>query len=492
METQLHFALKNQRVLMMKKYPAVVSKLLLATLMCCVCSPVYGASSLDGTELAIYWALPFIGILLSLALLPLFAPNFWHRNYGVVSFFWGALACTMIVVSYGFTALGMELIVTYLDHFIPFIIFILSLYVISSGIFLNLQTVATPVTNTIFITIGGLLASWIGTTGAAMLFIQPFLVINKHRLRKTHLLVFYIFIVCNIGGCLSAIGDPPLFLGFLNGVDFFWPTTHLFPAFITVFIPLIFMFFLCDTYYYRKDKKAKIPELLTPSRSISLGVEGRYNIVLLLLAVLSIILSGVFKDLGSVHFFATDLKYANLARDAFLLGLTFCSLKITRAEIRKKNNFSWFPFLEVFKVFAGIFVTASPVLAILKAGENGSLSWLVSTVNTASGPNNELYFWITGILSSLLDNAPTYLVFFNIAGGNAEVLMTTLERTLIAISLGSVFMGAMTYIGNAPNFMVKAIAEQNRIRMPSFFGYIVWSTLILLPLFYISEILWIK
>lgn len=451
--------------------------------------PAEAASSLDGTKLSIYWAIPFVGILLSLAIFPLFAPNFWHKRFGFISFLWGAATVVMIYINFGMKETLSEIAVTYLDHFFPFIIFILSLYVITSGIKIDIKARATPIFNTAYMTLAGLLASWIGTTGAAMLFIQPFLVVNNNRLHKTHLMIFFIFIVCNIGGCLSAIGDPPLFLGFLNGISFFWPTTHLFPAFITVFLPLLIIFYGVDLYYYNREGEGVKTTKHIPFR---FKITGRLNILFLLLAITLIILSGTIATDEGFDLGATVITYANILRDVGLLGLTYLSFKVSSKKVRTDNNFTWLPFLEVFKVFAAIFITAAPVLAILKAGSQGSLASLVTAVNSAQGPENELYFWITGLLSSMLDNAPTYLVFFNLAGGQADMLMTVFERTLIAISLGSVFMGAMTYIGNAPNFMVKAIAEQNRIRMPSFFGYLLWSCVVLLPLFWLTEILWIK
>lgn len=465
----------------------------LFTLLILVPADLKAASSLNGQSLSLAWAIPFIGMLLSLSLFPLLAPKFWHKHFGFISLLWALSTLIMTVTCFGLKVARDELILTYVDHFLPFIIFVLAFYVISSGIKLDFKRKATPLINALFITIAGLFSSVIGTTGASMLFIHSFIKINSHRKYKTHLIVFFILIVCNVGGCLSAIGDPPLFLGYLNGVDFFWPTTHLFPAFLTVFIPLILTFFTMDLIHYRKQygtfKRIREPDVQAYLSSFK--ISGQRNIPFLIIAVTAIILSGLASSKKGFDLGVTTLTYSNLARDLCLLILALLSFKFTPKQIHLENDFSWDPFTEVFKVFAAIFLTAAPVLAMLKAGSNGPLSILVDLVTTPQGPDNSIYFWLTGVLSSVLDNAPTYLVFFNLAGGNAEILMHAMEKTLIAISLGAVFMGALTYIGNAPNFMVRAIAEQCHIRMPNFFGYILWSTTILIPLFVLVEIFWV-
>jgi Na+/H+ antiporter NhaD/arsenite permease-like protein len=451
-------------------------------------SAVFGAS-LDGTALHLTSAIPFAGILLSLALMPIFLPKFWHHHFGKIAAAWAVIALYIIWHTFGLYATLEEIVATYLEHFLPFVIFILALFVIAGGLKIDITTKATPLFNTLYLAFSGIAASMIGTTGAAMLFIHSFLNVNQHRDTRKHLVIFFIFIVCNIGGSLSAIGDPPLFLGFLNGIDFFWPTTHLFPPFVTTMAGLLGIFYLLDRYHYQRDQN---PSGNQPIDGFALKVSGKQNIIFMVLAVIAIILSGVWKTNSGIQILATKISYPDLLRDIALLLLTIASLKFGNAAVRAANHFSWEPFMEVFKVFAAIFITAAPVLAMLKAGPEGSFAGIVAMVNGASGPDNEVYFWLTGILSAFLDNAPTYLVFFNLAGGNPEVLMTTLAKTLMAISTGSVFMGAMTYIGNAPNFMVKAIAEQNKIAMPSFFGYLGWAIAILLPLFYLTELLWIK
>ena len=448
------------------------------------------ASSIDGRELAFWWALPFAGLLLSLAIMPIIASKLWHHHFGKIVAIWSLMTLGMIIQFYSFDHALHEVLETYLHHFIQFIIFILALYVICGGIKIDIITKPDPYFNTFYLAITTFVASWIGTTGAAMLFIRPFLNVNKNRISKQHLVIFFIFLVCNVGGSLTALGDPPLFLGFLNGIDFFWPTTNLFGPFITATIPLLTMFYFFD----RRVMKKENPEFFTKEHleeRFIITLKGKRNIVMLVLAVSTIVLSGIWKPDLYLDIAGVKLDYPGIARDIILLALTFASIRYGNKEVRKDNQFTWEPFLEVLKVFAAIFITAAPVLAMLKVGEEGAFTEIIKLVNTSTGPNNQLYYWITGGLSSVLDNAPTYLVFFNIAGGDPQQLMTTLSNTLVAISCGSVFMGAMTYIGNAPNFMVKSIAESNDIGMPSFFGYIGWSILILTPVLILTSLMWL-
>ena len=300
-------------------------------------------------------------------------------------------------------------------------------------------------------------------------------------------MVFFIFLVANIGGSLTPLGDPPLFLGFLKGIDFFWTTTAMFLPMLFLVICLLLIFFGLDTYFYNKEDK---PEK-NDEQNEKLGLEGSFNLLLLLGVIGGVLLSGFWKP--HIHFevYHVHLELQNIVRDILLLTLTYVSWTLTPRSIRTANEYTWFPIIEVAKLFAGIFVTIIPAIAILKSGVKGALGSVVSSVSSESGePINYMYFWLTGILSSFLDNAPTYLVFFNTAGGGLdggpELLMGDMYSTLLAISAGAVFMGANTYIGNAPNFMVKSISESSGIEMPSFFGYFFkWSVPILMPLFII-------
>jgi Na+/H+ antiporter NhaD/arsenite permease-like protein len=294
-----------------------------------------------------------------------------------------------------------------------------------------------------------------------------------------HVIVFFIFLVANIGGSLTPLGDPPLFLGFLKGVHFFWPTTHMFLPMIIISSILLGMFFLLDSYLYKKEGTPPVIE----AADKKVGLEGKVNILLLLGVVACVLMSGIWKPGISIDVYHVPVELQNIVRDVLLLVIAGLSLLLTNSDSRKANAFTWFPIVEVAKLFIGIFLTIIPAIAILKAGADGALSGVVHAVTAPDGePINYMYFWLTGILSSFLDNAPTYLVFFNTAGGDAAHLMAE-AVTLLAISCGAVFMGAMTYVGNAPNFMVRAIAEERGIAMPSFFGYMMWSGAFLFPLF---------
>jgi Na+/H+ antiporter NhaD/arsenite permease-like protein len=322
-----------------------------------------------------------------------------------------------------------------------------------------------------------------GTTGAAMLLIRPLIRANKDRKYKVHTIVFFIFLVANIGGSLTPLGDPPLFLGFLKGVSFFWTTSAMLMPMIMVVCYLIIVYFLMDSYYYNKEDLPVIrPQ--EDGKDQKLGVKGSFNLLLLLGVISSVLLSGFWRPHihYTVHY--VDVELQNLTRDILLLLLVFVSWKLTPQKIRQANEYTWFPIVEVAKLFACIFITIIPAIAILKAGTNGALAGIIKSVSDDAGPVNYMYFWLTGILSSFLDNAPTYLVFFNTAGGDPAMLMGKYYDTLLAISAGAVFMGANTYIGNAPNFMVKSISESAGIDMPSFFGYLVkYSLPILIPIF---------
>ena len=443
-----------------------------------------GAPHLDGSaeNLAIYWVIPFAGILLSIAAFPLIAPDFWHHNFGKISLFWATSLIIPFVIKEGFQITLYELLHVGLLEYVPFIILLLALFTISGGVQLKGSLVGSPTLNTAILAIGTLLASWMGTTGAAMLLIRPLIRANSHRKNKVHVIVFFIFLVANIGGALTPLGDPPLFLGFLKGVNFFWTTSAMFLPMLFLVISLLIIFFVLDTYLFKKEnisiEKEENPE--------KLGLEGSFNLLLLAGVVGGVLLSGFWKPGKSFSIYYVDIELQNIVRDILLLGLTYASWVLTSQSIRKANEYTWFPIVEVAKLFAGIFITIIPAIAILKAGTQGALSGVVASVTNNDQPINYMYFWMTGILSSFLDNAPTYLVFFNTAGGDPNVLMGDLYQTLLAISAGAVFMGANTYIGNAPNFMVKSIAETSGIEMPSFFGYLIkWSIPILVPLFII-------
>ncbi|MDG2214181.1 MAG: sodium:proton antiporter, partial [Verrucomicrobiota bacterium] len=449
------------------------------------------------------------------------------------------------------------------------------------GICLKGSLRGSPAVNTGILAIGTILASWMGTTGAAMLLIRPILRANAWRKHQVHVVVFFIFLVANIGGSLTPLGDPPLFLGFLKGVDFFW-TMKLLPVMTPLALFLLAVFFVFDTIMFKKEGEA--PD---DGEKMPLKLEGKANFALIGCIIGAILLStwlgknkftdpkvaeemapkieaaeftmkeakadlvnyveqnknAVLDDsnpeyqekrvthLDSVsavnqlratkthdetkglHIFGVTVPFSNLVRDGLLILVALMSLRLTpmykmvkddhghevpaegeeKTNLRAANGFTWEPILEVAKLFIAIFICMIPALKILQAGVNGSLSSVVLAVqSTTNDPVNMMYFWLTGTLSSFLDNAPTYVVFFNTAGGDPTSLMGPMAQTLLAISCGAVFMGANTYIGNAPNFMVKAIAEENGVKMPSFFGYMAWSVAILIPTFIIVSLLFFR
>lgn len=447
-----------------------------------------------GESLPMWSCSPFSAMLLSIALFPLVAPHFWHHHFGKISVAWAVIFAVPFVAVYQGQAIDAILHI-YVADYIPFIILLGALYTISGGIVVRGTLKGSPKVNTAILLIGVIIASWIGTTGAAMVLIRPLIRANAWRVHKTHLVVFFIFLVANIGGSLTPLGDPPLFLGFLHGVPFFW-TFNLFPMYAMVSAMLLVGFFLLDTYFYKKEPPEALERLSQQEaeETVPLSIVGLHNFAFLGGVIGFVLFSGMAK-LGDIH--VTDhlhVPIQNLVRDIALVLLTLAAYRVTKPELREENEFTWFPIKEVAYLFAGIFMTIIPALEILKAGENGALAWLVEGVN-----NDVRYFWVTGLLSSFLDNAPTYLTFFNTAlgslgasGSEAEQVAAMIaatngsitEQTLIAIAAGAVFMGANTYIGNAPNFMVKSIAEESGVKMPSFFGYIFrWSLPILVPCF---------
>jgi Na+/H+ antiporter NhaD/arsenite permease-like protein len=443
---------------------------------------------LDGTALGLLWVVPFAGILLSIALFPLLAPHFWHDNFGKISAGWGAAVLIPMLLIEGPAITLYEVLHVYLLEYIPFIILLLALFTISGGVRLKGQLAGSPEVNVALLGLGTFLASWMGTTGAAMLLIRPLIRANAWRSKMMHTIIFFIFLVANIGGSLSPLGDPPLFLGFLQGVPFFWTTEHMLFEMLFCSSILLTVYYIWDRAVYARENQS-----LRPPSTERLGLEGGVNLLLLLGVIAAVLFSG-FVRLGGFELYHVEIHFENLIRDVTLLGLTFASWKLTSLDSRKANGFDWFPIQEVAKLFAGIFITIVPAIAILKAGTAGALAFVVNLVTLPGGePNNLAYFWITGALSSFLDNAPTYLVFFNTAGGKENlVYMLSEVTTLAAVSCGAVFMGAMTYIGNAPNFMVKSIAETSRIRMPSFFGYMLWSVGILGPVFLVMSLIFLR
>jgi len=407
---------------------------------------------------AIAWALPFVGLLLAIAILPLAVPHFWESNLKKLAV---AAAFAVPVLVLYLRAHPQALVLAALDY-ASFIVLLGGLFVISGGILLEGDLEATTRTNVMLLGAGALLASFVGTTGASVLLIRPLLQTNRERKRVAHSVVFFIFLVSNIGGCLTPLGDPPLFLGYLSGVPFTWTLRLFFPWLVTVALVL--------AVYAAWDRRERARELRSDLKRDfyevrQLRVAGKENLVLL---------AGV---LAAVAFLEAPW------RELVIVGLSVFSYRLTDPELRKANRFTFHPILEVAALFAGIFVTMLPALDLLKArgAELGVREpWQ--------------FFWATGALSSFLDNAPTYLTFLALAKGlgMAPEVVGVPHEILVAISLGAVFMGANSYIGNGPNFMVRAIAEERGVKMPSFGGYMLYSGAVLLPIFVVVTLVFFR
>lgn len=449
-----------------------------------------GADSLDlGAVLSLPDTIPFAGMLFSIALFPLFAPKFWHHHFGKITVFWSLVVTVPLLAVYKGDALY-EFLHIILADYVPFIIILTALYTVSGNILLRGTLVGTPAVNTCILLIGTFLASWMGTTGASMLLIRPFLRANSHRQNRTFMVVFFIFLVSNVGGSLTPLGDPPLFLGFLRGIPFFW-TFNLFAQMICVVVVLIIIYYILDSFFYRKENIVPVADA---EEKVPLKIEGIHNLLFIAAIIGAVLMSGILK-LGEINILGVHMAAQDIIRDGLLILIAVLSLITTRKEVREDNEFTWFPIKEVAILFIGIFLTMMPCLKILQAGEKGALAFLVETVQE---PYH--YFWITGILSSFLDNAPTYLTFLSsllgkfYSGVEAQdavvLLINEKDIYLKAVSAAAVFFGANTYIGNAPNFMVRSIAEETGTRMPSFFGYMLkYSIPILIPTFALVTLL---
>lgn len=441
------------------------------------------APALDGARMAWPWALPFAGMLLSIAAGPLLFPRIWHHHYGKIAFGWAALTLLPLALFFGTPAALAAFVHAALAEYLSFIVLLFALYVVAGGILVTGKLGGTPAANLGVLAFGTAIASIVGTTGAAMILIRPLIRANAARKHNVHVVVFFIFLVANIGGALSPLGDPPLFVGFLRGVDFFWTVQHLWLQTAIVAGLVLALFFAVDTFWYRRETPAG-------GTAAPLRVRGRINLLLIAVIIAAILVSASWKSNVAFDVYGTTLTLPNLARDAVLILAALASLWLTRDEHRVANGFTFEPIREVAILFAGIFAAIVPVMAMLNAGSDGTFAFLLQAVTARDGsPHEAAYFWLTGSLSAFLDNAPTYLVFFELAGGEAKELMGPMAGTLAAISMGAVYMGAMTYIGNAPNLMVVAIANEQGVRMPSFFGYMLWSAAVLLPLFLLLTLL---
>ena len=430
-------------------------------------------------EIPVFSLIPFVIMLLCIAVGPLVAEHWWenNRNKLIVSLILGIPTAIWLCLN----GLSDDLIHQMVFDYVPFIILLTALFTVTGGIRISGNLAAKPIVNTAFLGIGYLLASIMGTTGAAMLLIRPLIETNQERKHKVHTILFFIAAVANCGGLLTPLGDPPLFLLYLKGAEFTWFMGML-PEWAFAGALLLLVYFIVDTMMYKKEDAADLAK--DNNEQTSVKITGNINFLYLIGVVCAVafINPGTIPAMGDHH----APIYVKLLREIVLVILILASWFTTKQQIRKDNNYSWGPIIEVAVLFVGIFATMTPALLFLKANA-GNLG--------ITEPWQFVY--ATGALSSFLDNAPTALAFHSVAGGlpvaeGVSIVAGIDELLLKAISMGAVFFGAMTYIGNGPNFMVKAIAEQNKIQMPSFFGYMFkFSLIVLLPIYVITQLIFL-
>ena len=436
--------------------------------------------------------IPFVGVLLCIAIAPLVNGEWWEKHMLKVIIGWCIAFIIPFAIIYGGGAASETVLECIFNDYIGFIVLLFGLYCVAGNISMDGDLAGSPRVNILLLVIGTALSSFIGTTGASMLMVRPIIKMNSWRQRKAHIMIFFIFLVSNIGGCLTPIGDPPLLMGFSRGVPFTW-SFHLLPIMLLNVVLLLIIFFFLDRKAYCKDVASGLQPDISKAGT-EFKISGLHNIVFIVMIVIAVILSGAlqkvpaFQDaegnLLGIHIFGeVTFGFPTLIEVCIILLAAFLSFKTTKKQVREANHFTWGAIKEVAVLFIGIFITMQPALMILQA--KGAELGLETPLQ---------FFWVTGALSSFLDNTPTYLVFLTTSGamnftdGISTLVGVIPQMILVAISAGAVFMGANTYIGNAPNFMVRSISEENGIRMPSFFGYIWWSVRYLIPVFVIDTI----
>lgn len=477
----------------MKKLSALAAALL-GVLAFSVTAMAESPAGETGTAVpSLLYCIPFAGILLCIALFPLVMPTWWEEHQAPVVIAWSLAFIVPFVMGFGAHHTAEVVLECIINDYLTFIVLLFGLFCVAGNITLEGDLAGSPRINVGLLLFGTLLSSWVGTTGASMLMVRPIIKMNSWRKRKRHIMIFFIFLISNIGGCLTPIGDPPLLMGFMRGVPFFW-SLRLLPILAFNAAVLLFVFYHLDMRAYRKDiAEGRKPDISKPGTEIRIA--GLHNLIFLAAIVVAVLLSGTLPSLplfrnadGTVRGIPilgeVTLTWPAVIEIAIILASAWLSFRTTSAKVRTENHFTWGAIKEVAILFIGIFITMQPALMILKA--NGASLGLDSPYQM---------FWATGALSSFLDNTPTYLVFLTTAGslgfteGLATALGTVPAKMLVAISCGAVFMGANTYIGNAPNFMVKSISDENGVRMPSFFGYILWSLGFLIPVFILDTLI---
>ena len=434
--------------------------------------------------------IPFIGMLLSIAIFPLTKPEWWEEKKQYAVIFWSLLFVVPFGIMNGSHAAVESVAEVIFGDYIGFIVLLFGLFCVCGNITISSNVDGSPKVNALMILVGTIFASWIGTTGASMIMIRPLLRANRWRKHKVQTVVFFIFLVSNIGGVLTPVGDPPLLMGFMRGVPFFW-SLQIAPILVLNTVILLAIYLFLDTRAYTKDlAEGRYPDPENISETRLVSISGAHNVLFLVMIVGAVIMTGLLPTLGilsgKIHIMGeVTFNHVSILEIILILLAAYLSFRTTNKSVRDANEFGWDPIVEVAVLFIGIFITMVPALSLLKE----------------VGPNLGLtepfqMFWTTGALSSFLDNTPTYLVFLTTAGtlGASSGVATTVgiisQRMLLAISCGAVFMGANTYIGNAPNFMVKAIAESSEVKMPSFFGYMIWSLCFVVPVFILDTEIW--
>ena len=408
---------------------------------------------------------PFVGVLLSFAVLPGLAPRLWHRRMAVIIAAWVVLDFALQAMSTNLVSAILALWRVTFAEFLPFIVLLLALYALGGGIAIKGGPWGRPAGNFLLLVIGTLLASVMGTIGAALLLIHPLLAANGHRYEKRHLVLAFIILVGNCGGALSPLGDPPLLVGFLRGVPFFWPAIHLWLPLLVLAVPVLLLCLGADIYFARREARPKPQKL---------SIRGGLNIFLLVVLMVAIPLEGVWHP-GTITLLFTEIPGEHLAVMLLELACIALSEIFTPASIRSQNRFAWTAMREITILFFAIFATIAPVFQLLQSADipASPLAW----------------FWASGVASAILDAAPTYLIFFEAAGGHAASLSEAPARLLTAIAAGSVFFGPVTYLGNAPNLMIREIASRRAVRMPGFFTYAGIMILILTPIYVLMSFL---
>lgn len=445
-------------------------------------------------SISLLYCIPFLGILLSIAIVPLVKPEFWEKNVAWVVLIWSLLFIIPFAIGESASETLEVVLECIIGDYLTFICLLFGLFCVAGNITIEGNIKGKPVTNVIVLALGTLLSSVIGTTGSSMLLIRPVMRMNSWRERQAHIIVFFIFLVSNIGGCLTPIGDPPLLMGFTRGVPFFW-SLKIAPILLVNMVILLTVFYFIDNKYYKKELANGLIPKIEVETDKKIQISGAHNIIFLVIIIVAVILSGylptlpAFQDASGatagIHIYGdVTLTWTALIEIAMILIASLLSYVTTKKEVREKNEFTWGPIKEVAILFIGIFITMQPALMILKE-VGGSMN--------VDHPFK--FFWMTGFLSSFLDNTPTYLVFLTVAGAMnmAEGVVTTVGTIpvhfLEAITAGAVFFGAVTYIGNAPNLMVKGVAEEKGIKMPSFFGYMGWTFAILIPTYVVDTLI---